>query len=202
MRTLDFAVELRRAGFDVGMSDALVFDVPVKLGLELVTIVGANFSDPEGELLNGIVDETDSVGLGMLLIDLEGAHAGPIVDGRELKPAYLLATLTSEGQKPNVHLNMVARDLFGIAFGVDLSEPRPPWQPVETMTSEDPVDAGVRDLDAVIALQVPDDPDGPQMVLTPAVQDLFLDVGRCSIGMPFRYRLGIDETRFSPLSIG
>ena len=70
------------------------------------------------------------------------------------------------------------------------------------MTPEHPVDAGVKDLDAVIALQVPNDPDRPQMVFSSQMQDLFVDLRRRSIGMPFWYRFGIDETCFSPFSIG
>ena len=79
------------------MPDALVLDMPVKSGLELMTIVSTNFPDPEGERVDDIVDEVDSVRLVVLLIDLEGAHAGRIIDGRELKAAYLLAALASEG---------------------------------------------------------------------------------------------------------
>lgn len=63
----------------------------------------------------------------------------------------------------------MAGDLLGMALGVNLPEPRASWQPVETMTPEDLVDAGIRDLDTVMALQIPDDPDGPQMVLSPEV---------------------------------
>ena len=33
--SFDLAVELRRTGFDVGVADAFVFDMPVKLRLEL-----------------------------------------------------------------------------------------------------------------------------------------------------------------------
>ena len=36
VRSLDLAIQLRRPWLDVGMSDALVLDVPVELGLELM----------------------------------------------------------------------------------------------------------------------------------------------------------------------
>ena len=108
------------------MPDALIFDMPVELGLELMTIVGADLPDPEGELLEDKVDVVDGVRLGVFLIDLKRAHAGRIVDGRELLQTYLLAVFASEGQKLNVHLKMVARDLLGIALGVNLSKTLPP----------------------------------------------------------------------------
>jgi len=51
MLALDLAVELGRSRFDVDMADAEVLDMPMKLGLELVAAVGADYLDPEGELL-------------------------------------------------------------------------------------------------------------------------------------------------------
>jgi len=41
------------------MTDALVFDMPVELGLPLMTTIGADRVDAEEELLDHIVDETD-----------------------------------------------------------------------------------------------------------------------------------------------
>ena len=38
VRPLDLAIELRGAWLDVGMTDALVLDVPMELGLELMAI--------------------------------------------------------------------------------------------------------------------------------------------------------------------
>ena len=101
-----------------------------------------------------------------------------------------------------IHLDVMAWHLFAVSFGMDLAHTGSTRKTVQAIAPEDSVDAGIRDLEAVIALQVPDDPDRPQMVLTPEVQNLFLDLGRCSIGMPFRYRLAIDEAGFTSLSIG
>lgn len=36
--SFDFAVKLRRAGLDVGMADAFVFDMPMEFRLELMAI--------------------------------------------------------------------------------------------------------------------------------------------------------------------
>ena len=55
--SLDFAIELRRAAFDVGVPDPEVFDMPMELGLELVTIIRAHFANAEWELFDDVVNE-------------------------------------------------------------------------------------------------------------------------------------------------
>ena len=45
------------------MTDAFILDMPVKLSLEFVTIVGADFLDPKRELLDDMINEVDRVGL-------------------------------------------------------------------------------------------------------------------------------------------
>lgn len=52
MGALDLAVQLRSSAFDVSMSDALIFDVPVELGLELMPVIGPDFPDAERELFD------------------------------------------------------------------------------------------------------------------------------------------------------
>jgi hypothetical protein len=52
------------------MTDALVLDVPVELGLEFVPIVRPHLPDAEREALDDMVDEQDGIGLGMPIIDL------------------------------------------------------------------------------------------------------------------------------------
>jgi len=39
VRSLHFAIELRRAGLDVGVPDALVFNIPVEFSLELMAVL-------------------------------------------------------------------------------------------------------------------------------------------------------------------
>ncbi len=52
VRSFHLSIQLKRAGFDVGVADAFVFDIPVKLGLKLVAIVGPDLAYPERELRN------------------------------------------------------------------------------------------------------------------------------------------------------
>jgi len=70
VRTFNFAVQLGRLGFDVDMPHALVFNMPVKLGLKLMTPVGSDRADPEGKLFNHIVYELDRTSLIMFWKDL------------------------------------------------------------------------------------------------------------------------------------
>ena len=58
-------------------------------------------------------------------------------------------------------------DLLLIALGMDLTNPRAARKPVQAIAPENAIDAGIRDLDGVIARQIPDDPNGSQVVSPP-----------------------------------
>ena len=81
VRALDLSIGLGRAGLDVRMPDALVLDVRVELGLELMAVVGADLTNAEREGRDQVVDELDGVGLRVALVDPESADAGRVVDG-------------------------------------------------------------------------------------------------------------------------
>ena len=81
MRALDLAIELGRAGLDGRMLDALVLDVPLELGLELMAGSGADLTNAEREGRDQVVDELDGVGLRVALVDPESAAAGVVVNG-------------------------------------------------------------------------------------------------------------------------
>jgi hypothetical protein len=81
------------------MTDAEVFDVPVELGLESMTISGPDFTNTEGELVDDVIDKVVRVSLGMLLVDLERANAGGIVNGGILEAAYFPSLLSDESQE-------------------------------------------------------------------------------------------------------
>lgn len=52
MGSLDLAVQLRGSALDIGMADALVLDIPVEFGLELMAVVGSDLLDAERELFD------------------------------------------------------------------------------------------------------------------------------------------------------
>lgn len=147
------------AALDIGMSDALIFDVPVELGLELMAIVGSDFLDAERELFNDVIDEVDGVGLCVFVVDFERPDAGCVVDGGILEPADLLPALAGEGEELDVHLDVMTGNLLVISLGVDFAHAGSVRQSADAVAPEDACHPCVRDLDAVIARQVPDDPD-------------------------------------------
>ena len=59
--SLDLAVQLRRRGFDVGVANAQVLNMPMELSLEFMTIVGSNLADSEREFFDDGIDEVDRV---------------------------------------------------------------------------------------------------------------------------------------------
>ena len=121
VRSFDFAIELRGAPFDVGVPDPEIFDMPMEFGLELMTIIRAHLANAEWKLFDDMINEVDGVCLSMLFVDLEGANSGCIVDRCVLEPTDLFAAFSYEGQKLNIHLNVMPWHLLLIAFGVQLA---------------------------------------------------------------------------------
>jgi hypothetical protein len=149
------------------MTDALVLDMPMELGLELMAIVGPHLADPEGEPGNDVVDEGDRIGLGMPVIDPECPDAGRIINRGVLVALDRLAVLSLKDQELDLDLDLVPGDRLLIALSVDLANPRTARKPVQAVAPENAIDAGIRDLDVVIARQIPDDPDGSKVVSPP-----------------------------------
>lgn len=81
------------------MADALVFDVPVELGLEFVPIVRPHLPDAEREALDDVVDEQNGIGLGVPVVDLQRPDAGGIVDGAVLIAFDRLAVFSSKDKE-------------------------------------------------------------------------------------------------------
>ncbi len=63
-------------------------DMPVEERLELVAAVGSDGLDPEGELLDDVIDEVDGVGLRVTPVDLQRPNPRRIIDGRVLIPSH------------------------------------------------------------------------------------------------------------------
>ena len=164
MGPLDLAVELRGFTFDAGMTDAVIFDMPAELGLELMAIAGPDFLNPERELFDDVIDEVLSVGLCVFVADLERPDASCIIDSGLLEPADFFAALASEGEELAVHLDVMARHLLVVALGVDFAQARSAWAPANAIAAQNACYVSVRDFDVVIARQVPDDPDRSEVI--------------------------------------
>ena len=64
------AAELWRARLDVDVADAFVFDMPVKLGLELLPVIGPDALHTKREHFQHMIAKGDRVGRVMAWIDL------------------------------------------------------------------------------------------------------------------------------------
>ena len=125
------------------MTDALILDMPVELGLEFMTVICTDFTDPERDLGDDVVDEGDGIGLGVAAIDLERPNAGGIIDGGVLVALGRLAVFSGECQELDVELDLVAGDLLLIALGVYLPNPCAPGEPVQAVVSVRSCKSGV-----------------------------------------------------------
>ena len=96
----------------------------MEFSLELMPVVCSDFTNAEGELFNDMVDEGDSAGLGMALIDFEGPDAGGIVDGCVLISFDRFVVFALESQELNINLNLMPRNLFLVTRG---REPCAAW---------------------------------------------------------------------------
>ena len=108
----------RCAGFDIDVSHAKILDVPVKLCLEFVTVIGSHCVDAKRKPLDNIVEKKNGIGLGVLLVNLEGADSSRIVNGCVLKTADSMAVFSLKIQELHIHLDVMARNLLLIAGGL------------------------------------------------------------------------------------
>ena len=79
MTALGLADQLRRAGFDQGVANAFVFDMPVAPSLELMAVVRPDFTNVEWDFVDEMIDKVDGVRLHITFIDFWGPDAGRIV---------------------------------------------------------------------------------------------------------------------------
>jgi hypothetical protein len=186
--SLHLPIELWSPRFDVHMAHPLVRDVPVEQRLELMSAIGSDRVDPEGELLNDILDEVDGILLGVAPIDLQRANTGGVINGRILEAADLPAVLSLERQELDIDLDVMTGHLLGVAMGMHRTSPHSARKPVHPMPAQDAVHAGIGDLHPVVALEIPDDANGPQVVGAAQMEDLLDNLGR-------RTQLEVDRTR-------
>lgn len=94
MRPLHFTIKLWRASRDVGVSNALVFNLPMEFSLELMAIVSANISNAERELFDDMINEVDGICLRVLVVDLKRPETCDIVNCVVLEPTHLFAAFS------------------------------------------------------------------------------------------------------------
>jgi len=137
------------------VSDTLIFNVPVELRLELMAPVRAECVNPEGELLDKVVNEVTGISLVVTGVDLESAYPRRIIDCSVLIPFDCFFVFIQKLQKLNINLNVVTRHLFLIPLGVDFMSAHVPRKAVKAKSTQGTVDRGVTYSKIVITLQVP-----------------------------------------------
>ena len=167
------------------MADALDLNMPVEFELELMAIVGSNFPCPEGELVDDIVDEVDGTCLSVALLDLHGPEMGRIIDGCKLIALELLPLFSRECLELDVHLNVMTGNLLVELRRVSLERPGCSQVAVQSVTAKYRVNAGICDCDAMVSLQVPDNPGRAEMVFSAKVKDPFHGLVLRLVGMAF-----------------
>ena len=125
-----------------------------------------------------------------------------IVDCCVLEPAHLLTLFTSESQELNIHLDVMPGHPLLASLGEDLAHPGATRKAVHSMTARNTRDRRVRHLDVVIARQIQNDPHWAEVVFATKIKNLFLALGRRSVGMPFGDGRRIDQACFSGLGVG
>ena len=110
--------------------------MPVKLGLELMTVVCSHRMNPKWKFFNHIVDKINGVLVRMPLVDLQSAYPGCIIHCGVLKPSDLFPILWGEGEKFDIDLNMMPRNVLLIPFRMDSASPCITRKPVHAVTLE------------------------------------------------------------------
>jgi len=136
--------------------------------------------DVKGELLDDVINEVDRVPPRVAFVDLQRPNPGRIVDDGIRVALNLLASGILESQEFHVELDVMARDPFVLSLGVDLASADVAWQALHSIADQRSIDAGSRDTDTVIALQIPLDPLRSEVVLAPQMEDLLDDLIRWS----------------------
>ena len=80
MGPLNLPVKSRCSRLDINMTNPLVFNMPVELGLELMAIVRSDGLNTERKFIYNIIDEVDGILLIMSLIDFKSSNACSIVN--------------------------------------------------------------------------------------------------------------------------
>ena len=125
------------------MADALVFDMPMELGLKLMAIFGSNFTDTERKLFDDVVDEGNGVGLVVTPIDFEGPDTGSIINGSVLVTLDGFVVFALESQELNVNLNLMARNLLLVPDRMNFAKPGSARQAIGAIALEDAVNASI-----------------------------------------------------------
>ena len=118
----------------------------------------------------------------VFLVDFKCSDPCRVINGCVLETPHLFAAFSFEGQELNVNLDLMAGHLFVVSFGVQLAHSCASWKPIETIAPQNSINSRIGDFGAVIAGQVPHDPDRTEVILTAKIEYFIDDLGRRLIG--------------------
>lgn len=199
MGSLYLTVQLRCSAFDVGMADALIFDLPVELGLELMAVIGSDLFDAERELFDDAINKVDRVGLCVFVVNLERPDTRSVINSSILEAADLLAAFADESEELVVYLDVMAGHLLVVTLGADFTHPRAARQSTNAVTTQNVRYTSVGEFDAVMSRYVPNDPDRPEVAFAAQVVDLVDDLGWRLVGRVLWNGLLVDQPGFAVL---
>ena len=148
-----------------------------------------------------VIDKVDRVCLCVLVVDLKLSDTCRVINSGILKAPDFLATFAYEGEKLDVHLDVVARHLLVVTLGVDFTHAGSARQLTNAVTAQNACHTSVRDCNAVITREIPDDPNRAEVIFALQVKDLLHDLGRCLIGSVLWNGLLVNQPGFAALII-
>ena len=155
-------------------------------GLKLSAVVGLDHLEPEGQLLEHVVDELDGGLLVEVVVDAEHAKAGAVVDRGEL----VVLAFGAAGGRHELHVDLDSMPRLGLlvalpALLVALVALRR-RQAAHIEALEDPPDPRRAHLDLVVALEIHRDLVGSEVVVLAQVDDLADDLLPSGLGAYMR----------------
>ena len=118
LESLNLAIKLWSTWSDIQVSIPRIFDMPVELSLKLMTTIGTNRVESKRVFLDDIIDEIDSIYLGMSPVDIQCFDPGCIVDSVVLETTDSLSISILELQKLDINLYMISRRQCSITLRV------------------------------------------------------------------------------------
>ncbi len=139
-----------------------------------------------------VIDKIYGILLGIPSINLQGPDSSGIIHGRILKAADRLGMRSLELQKLYIDLDMMSGHLLFIALGLYRSFLSISGEPIQAISLENLVDYTRGDLQAMVPLQEPRDPELAQVVGLSQIEDLFFDLLWDPKSGIFRARFGVN----------
>ena len=134
----------------------------------------------------------------------------------QISPDQDIGSVTADGayDTRKCHEAMAARNAHAVipprknakpskptSAGVQLAHSCASGQPIKTIAFEDAVDPSIRNFDAMVTRQIPNDPDRSQVIFAAQIQNFLDDLSWRLIGGIFRNRFGILQPSFAMLLI-